>query len=152
MLQFYFSDVYCDRRVPESVQKDKILWGECISGAMYTNDFVRLCHKVGFTDPRQLESNDIEITDPSLKGKCVFWLSCTNFNFMIDIVGNAKFFSVTFRLFKLPDLETKCEDYGQFAIYKGTIRGAGFFNGNSKIITICQVTNMLTLWMIIMCL
>lgn len=31
-----------------------------------------------------------------------------------------EFFSITYRLFKLPDLETECEDYGQVAYYKGT--------------------------------
>ena len=38
-------------------------------------------------------------------------------------VGEAKFYSITFRLFKLPGLETLCEDYGQVATYKGTVEG-----------------------------
>lgn len=40
-----------------------------------------------------------------------------------DVLGEARFSSVTFRLFKLPKglLETSSEDYGQFATYKGTI-------------------------------
>lgn len=103
--EFYFSDVYCDRRLPLSVQKHEVLWGECISGALYINDFKRLCHEVGFTDPRMLSITPIEVRDPEL----------------LDLVGNAKFYSILFRLFKLPALETLCEDYGQVAIYKGTI-------------------------------
>ena len=40
------------------------------------------------------------------------------------MLGGAKFFSVTFRLFKLPArLEPDCEDYGQAATYKGTVPG-----------------------------
>ena len=39
----------------------------------------------------------MEVTDPELK----------------DVVGEAQFYSITYRLFKLPNLETECEDYGQ---------------------------------------
>lgn len=107
--QLYFSDVYCDRRLPEAVRKHEILVGECIGGALYLEDFYRLCSRIGFTDPRVVSCAPVEITDPALK----------------DLAGNARFASITFRLFKLKSLETKCEDYGQVAIYKGTIPGAG---------------------------
>lgn len=30
--EMYFSDVYANRRVPESLQKNPLLWGECLSG------------------------------------------------------------------------------------------------------------------------
>ncbi len=42
-------------------------------------------------------------------------------------VGEARFTSATFRLFKLPPGRLEPlggEDYGQFAVYKGTIPGA----------------------------
>jgi hypothetical protein len=39
-------------------------------------------------------------------------------------VGAARFTSVTYRLFKLPDLDAQCEDYGQLATYRGGIVGA----------------------------
>ncbi|KAK9806764.1 hypothetical protein WJX72_001784 [[Myrmecia] bisecta] len=106
--EFYFSDVYCDRRLPAKVQKDEVLWGECISGALYVEDFRRLAHAAGFTDPRVLSSAPIEVHDAGMR----------------RVLGNAKFYSITYRLFKLPDLlETLCEDYGQVATYKGTIEG-----------------------------
>ncbi len=40
-----------------------------------------------------------------------------------EVIGNARFFSRTYRLFKLPKgrLETLCEDYGQTATYLGTL-------------------------------
>jgi len=104
--EMYFSDVYCDRRLPKEVREHEVLWGECIAGALYVEDFKRMCRKVGFTDARELTCTEIEITDPKLK----------------KITGNAKFYSITYRLFKL-DLETLCEDYGQYAVYKGTIPG-----------------------------
>ena len=37
--ELYFSDVYSNRRVPESLRQDEVLWGECLSGALYWNDF-----------------------------------------------------------------------------------------------------------------
>jgi arsenite methyltransferase len=55
--EVYFSDVYCDRRLPESVRTHQVLWGECIAGALYLQDFIRLCHDVGFADPRQVSKS-----------------------------------------------------------------------------------------------
>ena len=39
-------------------------------------------------------------------------------------VGAARFQSVTYRLFKLDQLDEQCEDYGQLATYRGGIPGA----------------------------
>ncbi|KAL3142960.1 hypothetical protein ABBQ38_003245 [Trebouxia sp. C0009 RCD-2024] len=106
--EFYFSDVYCDRRLPQHVKDNQILWGECISGALYNEDFKRLAREAGFADPRVLSSSRIDITDAQLA----------------QVVGNAAFSSITYRLFKLPHhLESLCEDYGQVATYKGSIKG-----------------------------
>ncbi|DBA99884.1 TPA: hypothetical protein ACH3X1_013770 [Trebouxia sp. C0004] len=101
--EFYFSDVYCDRRLPQHVKDHEVLWGECISGALYIEDFKRLARDAGFADPRVLSSARIDVTDPELS----------------QVVGNAVFHSITYRLFKLPEqLESLCEDYGQVAVYK----------------------------------
>lgn len=102
--ELYFSDVYVDRRLPEACQKDEVLLGECLGGAMYTEDFRRLMAKVGCQDVRQVRSAPIDIVDPEIQRK----------------VGNAKFVSITFRAFKTP-LEDRCEDFGQVATYLGTI-------------------------------
>lgn len=102
--EFYFSDVYSDRRVPEPLRNDAILYGECLGGALYWNDFLRIAQRQGFADVRLVEDSPISVTDTALAGR----------------VGNIRFFSGTFRLFKL-DLETTCEDYGQAVLYKGTI-------------------------------
>ena len=105
--EFHFSDVYCDRRLPSNVRSHELLFGECIAGALYINDFKALCKTVGFADPRELKKSEIKIIDPALK----------------DLLGNAKFYSITYRLFKLKDLEPQCEDYGQVAIYRGDMEG-----------------------------
>jgi len=103
--EFFFSDVYADRRVPTTVRNDPVLYGECLGGALYWNDFLRLSHQHGFADPRLTTDRPLEITDPVLATRA----------------GNLCFYSATYRLFKIAELETACEDYGQAVIYKGTI-------------------------------
>jgi SAM-dependent methyltransferase len=105
--EMYFSDVYSDRRISPELQNDKELWGECLSGALYWNDFLNIAKNAGFTDPRVTESHPITVENVALEDK----------------LGDIKFFSVTYRLFKLDGLESDCEDYGQSARYKGTIKG-----------------------------
>ncbi len=46
--ELYFSDVFSDRRIPEHLRKDSVLWGECLSGALYVEDFRRMMERVGF--------------------------------------------------------------------------------------------------------
>lgn len=103
--EFYFSDVYADRRVPSAVRSDPVLYGECLGGALYWNDFIQLAQRHGFADPRLFEDRVLEMTDPKLAAR----------------IGNLRFFSATYRLFKLDALEPACEDFGQAVIYRGTI-------------------------------
>jgi arsenite methyltransferase len=106
--ELYFSDVYADRRLADELRQDEVLYGECLGGALYWNDFENLAHRHGFADPRLVEDQPIGITDPALAEK----------------LGAARFFSATYRLFKLDGLEPACEDYGQAVIYQGSIPGA----------------------------
>ena len=103
--ELYFADVYCDRRLSDEVRADPVLYGECLGGALYWNDFLPMAKRAGFLDPRLVTSRPLEIKNEQIKRK----------------LGQAKFFSATYRLFKLDGLETACEDYGQAVIYKGTI-------------------------------
>ena len=103
--EFYFSDVYADRRLPESVRRDPVLYGECLGGALYWNDFLRIARRCGFADPRLVGDRPLEITAPALAA----------------LVGEARFFSATYRLFQIPELEDACEDHGQAVIYRGTV-------------------------------
>ncbi len=103
--ELYFADVYSDRRLPDAIRTDPVLYGECLGGALYWNDFLPLAKQAGFLDPRLVASRPIEITDEAVKRK----------------LGQAKFFSATYRLFKLSGLESACEDYGQAVIYKGRL-------------------------------
>jgi hypothetical protein len=51
--EFFFSDVYADRRLPPAVANHPVLLGECIGGAMYVEDFIRTCNDAGFADVRK---------------------------------------------------------------------------------------------------
>jgi len=103
--EMYFSDVYADRRIPQHLKEDPTLYGECLSGALYWNDFLDIAKKSGFTDPRVVDTSPITINNKELEKK----------------IGNIKFYSVTYRLFNIKNLEGDCEDYGQAVVYKGTI-------------------------------
>jgi arsenite methyltransferase len=103
--ELYFSDVYSDRRVPEKLLQDPLLYGECLSGALYWNDFLRLATGVGFADPRLVEDRSITMNNPDIEKR----------------IGHINFYSATYRLFKIEGLESACEDYGQAVVYNGGI-------------------------------
>lgn len=103
--ELFFADVFSGRRVPEALQDDPVLHGECLAGAMYREDFRRTLRHVGCLDHRVVTSRRINIESPEIEAK----------------IGMVDFYSVTVRAFKLDRLEDVCEDYGQVATYRGTI-------------------------------
>ncbi len=103
--ELYFSDVYSDRRVPAELLDDPLLYGECLSGALYWNDFQDLAKQAGFLDVRLVEDSPITIDNASIQQR----------------IGHINFFSATYRLFKLEGLDSHCEDYGQAVVYQGGI-------------------------------
>ena len=103
--EFYFSDVYADRRVPDNLRNDPVLYGECLAGALYWNDFLNLAKQSGFADPRLVESRRLTIENPDIEAR----------------LGRQRFYSATYRLFNIDGLEPACEDYGQAVVYKGTV-------------------------------
>jgi len=103
--EIYFSDVYADKRVPLNLQQDPLLYGECLSGALYWNDFENLAKEVGFVEPRLVDSRAITIDNDTLSER----------------LGDMRFSSITYRLFKAAELEVDPQDYGQAVTYLGTI-------------------------------
>lgn len=103
--EFYFSDVYADRRLPQDLREHPVLYGECLGGALYWNDFLRIARGAGFIDPRLVSDRPLEVTASELA----------------SLTGETRFYSSTYRLFRLPALENACEDHGQAVIYNGTI-------------------------------
>lgn len=81
-----------------------MLWGECISGALFWKDLCLIAEDIGFSPPRLVTSSCITVNNKELE----------------DIIGDLKFVSATFRLFKLPLDSVKQKG---MVIYNGGITG-----------------------------
>lgn len=103
--ELFLSDVFADRRIPADLAKDSVLLGECLGGAMYSEDFRRILRFAGCLDYRVVKNNPLEIHDPEIHEK----------------VGMIQFSSKTIRTFK-SDFEDICENYGHVVYYQGTIK------------------------------
>ena len=66
--EFYFSDIYADRRIPEHLSQNELLYGECLSGALYWNDFTTMAKSAGFMDPRVVSCKPLSITNKEVEG------------------------------------------------------------------------------------
>jgi len=106
--ELYFSDVFSGCRVPDFIRNDPVFYGECLGGALYIEDFRRLLRQVGFVDYRVVSRRRISLENQTMQEKA----------------GMVDFYSMTIRAFKLNSLEDICEDYGQIAVYLGTVSGA----------------------------
>lgn len=103
--ELYFSDVFCDRRMPEELKTDPVLRGECLGGAIYIDDFKKMMRDAGWPDFLYTSNDDIHVSDLALETK----------------LGFTGFTSRTVRVIKASNLEEGAEDYGQTAEYLGTI-------------------------------
>ncbi|XP_053188213.1 arsenite methyltransferase [Scomber japonicus] len=101
--ELYFSDVYSSGRLTEEIKNHKVLWGECLGGALWWEDLLRLAEEVGFSPPRLVTATIITVDNKELE----------------DVLGDFKFVSATYRLFKVPKSSAEsCQ-----VIYNGTISG-----------------------------
>ncbi|XP_060754959.1 arsenite methyltransferase [Neoarius graeffei] len=102
--ELYFSDIYSSALISESLKANKVLWGECLSGALWWEDLVRLAEEVGFCKPRLVTASIVTVDNQELE----------------KLLGDYKFVSATYRLFKLPKSSKKepC-----LVMYDGNITG-----------------------------
>ncbi|XP_066515948.1 arsenite methyltransferase isoform X2 [Hoplias malabaricus] len=103
--ELYFSDVYSSSRISESLRSNKVLWGECLSGALWWQDFIGLAEEVGFCTPRLVTASVVSVGNAELE----------------KLLGDYKFVSATYRLFKLPK---NSERKPSLVIYNGNITGS----------------------------
>ncbi|KAK7487348.1 hypothetical protein BaRGS_00021437, partial [Batillaria attramentaria] len=99
--EFYFSDVYTNTTLTEEIKTNSVLWGECIAGALHWRQLHQLAEELGFCQPRLVTSKMV------------------NTSKFTEILGDAKFVSVTYRMFKLP----KTLRPASSVTYKGGITG-----------------------------
>ena len=106
--ELYLSDVYASKRIPAALQRDKVLWGECLSGALCKGDrdLARVLKRVGFKKYWTMTSRVIDVGNDAIKAQ----------------IGAITFSSDTIRAFKLPELEDGGrEDKGQVVTYSGSL-------------------------------
>ena len=101
-----FTTVLADRRLPSRFADDSCVLRAGLARAMYSEDFRRLLRDIGCNDYRNISRQPVPLRKPGAANK----------------VGLAGFTYRVVRTFKLP-LEDICEDYGQVAVYKGTMPG-----------------------------
>lgn len=100
--EFYFTDVFCDRRIPKELAQDARLRALRLAGALYIQDFRRLACANGFLDPRYLITNKAPLTDEE---RALF--------------PEVAFATITARLVKTELVEDVCESYGESVTYLG---------------------------------
>ncbi len=91
---FTIADIVAERDVPKEMQEDKVLWGECISGALKEEDFIRLARGAGF-----------------------YGINVTS-RYLYREVNGLRFDSITISGYKYVK-NPECDFVGQYAIYNG---------------------------------
>ncbi len=99
--EFYVSDIIADRRIPDEIRNDQQMIAECLGGAEYEHDWFDLMHDCGFLDVRTFSRQEVQ---QEAMGIPILFSSITVRGFKFDL-----------------PLDRRCEDYGQIAIYKGTL-------------------------------
>ena len=102
--EWYFTDVFSDRRIPTEIAKDIDKRALRLGGAMYINDFRRLVQYVGFADPRYPMTFKAPVSEEEAAQ-----------------FPDTAFATITCRLLKSSWTEDVCEDYGEHIIYKGNL-------------------------------
>lgn len=102
--EWYFTDVFTGRRVPEALAKDVANRADRLAGAMYVGDFRRLVQANGFNDPRYLMNWKTPLTDAER-----------------EKYGEVEFATMTVRALKSSWTEDVCESYGETVTYDGSL-------------------------------
>lgn len=102
--EWYFTDVFTARRVPEELAKKVENRVDRLAGAMYVGDFRRLVQANGFNDPRYLMNWKTPLSDAERAR-----------------YGAVEFATLTVRVLKSSWTEDVCESYGETVTYDGSL-------------------------------
>lgn len=119
--EWYFTDVFTDRRIPQDKAKDMKLRAMRLGGAMYVNDFRRLVQHFELLDPRY----PITFKTPLTQGEQALF-------------PDIAFATMTVRVLNSDWTEDVCESYGETVTYTGALPDypdAFLFDHNIKFAT-----------------
>lgn len=102
--EWYFTDVFADRRIPQELAKDVARRADRLAGAMFVGDFRRLVQANGFNDPRYLMNFKTPLTDAEK-----------------EAYGDVVFATLTVRILNSTWTEDVCESYGETVEYDGSL-------------------------------
>lgn len=102
--EWYFTDVFTDRRIPQKTSDDIARVAERLGGALFIEDFRRLAQAGGFHDPRYVMTWKTPLTEDE----------------QAHYPGIA-FATITSRMFNSELTSDHCEDYGEEVIYDGSL-------------------------------
>lgn len=102
--EFYFTDVFTDRRISQDVSDKVENVALRLGGALYINDFRRIVQAQGFYDPRYLVTRQTPLSEEE---RALF--------------SGIAFATITVRLVNTSMTEDVCESFGETVTYKGTL-------------------------------
>ena len=102
--EWYFTDVFTGRRVPQELAKDVARRADRLAGAMFVGDFRRLVQANGFNDPRYLMNFKTPLTAAER-----------------ETYGDVEFATLTVRILNSNWSEDVCESYGETVTYDGSL-------------------------------
>ena len=102
--EWYFTDVFCDRRVPQEASDQIERVAERLGGAVFIEDFRRMAQAAGFHDPRYLMTWQTPLSEAE----------AANY-------PNIAFATITSRLINSELTSDHCEDYGEEIVYDGSL-------------------------------
>lgn len=102
--EWYFTDVFTARRIPQELAKDVEGRADRLAGAMYVGDFRRLVQRNGFNDPRYVFNWKTPLSDAER-----------------EKYGEVEFATLTVRALKSDWTEDVCETYGEVIFYDGSL-------------------------------
>ena len=107
----HFSDVYADHCLPDAMARDGVLYGQCLSGSLYWNDFLSFAKVVGFTDQCLVTHCPITIENPVLEAAVVplkftsatYWLwKLAALDWTLKTMAKLLFTKVRLRIVRMP--------------------------------------------------
>lgn len=102
--EWYFTDVFTDRRIPQATSDKVENIAMRLGGAMFIEDFRRMAQAAGFHDPRYLMTWKTPVSDEE---QAVF--------------PDIAFATITSRLINSELTSDHCEDYGEEITYNGEL-------------------------------